>query len=129
MHGSPTAPARTTGKVQVVLDARSRYTYKVFVRPAYRGQRIARRLHDCTELSELVRERSVALMLIDLDNHASLRSAAASGFRAIGTVGFIGWRERFFGFRTGGARRAGVALVAARRPGVPIGVIAPESQF
>jgi GNAT superfamily N-acetyltransferase len=119
-------PGAYNGEVRVLIDSQSRYTYKLFVRPGYRGQRIARRLHDRAADPRLGRERSVTVMLIDIDNHVSLRSAANSGFRPVGTVGFIALRGRFVGFRTLGARRAGVAMEGTRGPRVRMQVIAPQ---
>jgi GNAT superfamily N-acetyltransferase len=112
-------PTPHVGGVWVEFDQRSRYSYKKFVRPDYRGQRIALGLS--THADQLCRERGRATTVgfIRLDNAASWHASARLGSRTVGYAGYIAFASRFLAFRSPGARSWGFrfykpALPAAR---------------
>lgn len=93
--------------VWVEFDRRSRYSYKKFVRPDYRGRRIAEGLS--THADQLCRElgRTSTIGFIRLDNDASWRASARLGSRTVGYAGYLPIGDRIIAFRSPGARRCG----------------------
>src|SRR4051812_24514994 len=70
---------RYASGVSVRFDARFRYSYKSFVRPEFRGQRIAQALHALADQPDLRRGRSHALNFVEIDNHPSRAALERAG--------------------------------------------------
>jgi GNAT superfamily N-acetyltransferase len=96
--------------VRVRVGPRSRYAYKVHVRPDWRGRGIAREL--LARGAELCpcRGRELGLCFVAPDNTPSLRAFAAAGWRRAGYAGYLAWRGRFRAFGSGGAERLGAGF-------------------
>ena len=108
--------------VWVDFDPGSRYGYKKFVLPEFRGQRIAAGLSAYGDPSCLRRGCTRTIAFLDLDNDASWRASARLGSRTIGYAGYLKLFDIFIAFRTGGAKAlgfrfsvpAGAPLIAGR---------------
>jgi len=96
--------------VWVDAGAAARYSYKTFVRSAWRGKRIVRAMHAFADL-ELHRGRHLALDLVDVDNFSSRAALERSGSSLAGYVGYADWRGWFFACRSPGASAVGINLV------------------
>src|SRR5688572_1913890 len=90
------------------LQVPFRYSYKTFVRPEYRGRRIAQALHALADQSELRRGRFLAVNLVDACNHASLAALRRTGSRTLGWIGFSKCLGVVLAFHSPGVRRAGL---------------------
>lgn len=90
------------------LQGPFRYSYKTFVRPEYRGRRIAQALHALADSSELRRGRLLAVNLVDACNHASLAALRRTGSRPLGWIGFAKCLGVVLAFHSPGVRRAGL---------------------
>jgi ribosomal protein S18 acetylase RimI-like enzyme len=66
------------------------YTYKSYVRPAYRGRRIAAGLYCFADLEFLERGRSEAIVCVESHNWASIAAARRGGFSAAGYAAYAG---------------------------------------
>jgi len=91
--------------VWVEFAADARYGYKQFVRPQYRGRRIAAGLSTLVDDWHRRRDFTRALSMIDLGNGASWRSEARMGARTAGYAGYFLWFGRCITFRSRGARK------------------------
>ena len=89
------------------FDPRVIYTYRAFVRPGYRGRRIAPALYRFADLHFLERGRTFAALCIELDNQPSLIAAQRSGARTIGFVAYLHAGGRLLSLRTSGAKGIG----------------------
>ena len=110
--------ARYTDQVWVRTDASSRYLYKVFVHPAQRGRGLAGELYRRADTAALARGRTRAVMVVQADNQASLRSARRDGFSIVGYAGHVSFRGGALAFRSPGARRSGFELYSVQAPRV-----------
>ena len=108
--------ARYTDKVWIRTDPASRYTYKAFVRPEYRGLGLAQELYRRADASALARGRTRAVMVVQADNLASLRAARRDGFSIVGYAGHIACRGGALAFRSPGARRFGFEFYSVQPP-------------
>lgn len=124
------ADTQYTKRVWIRFDGAFRYSYKSFVRPEHRGQRIVQALHALADHPLLRCGRRRALNLVDLDNHASFAALRRAGSRTIGYVGYAKCFGRLLVLHTPGARRAGIRIydpapsrIAARMRACP----SPES--
>ena len=106
---------RYTGGVWVQLGARFRYSYKSFVRPECRGQRIAQALHALADQSELRRGRCFAMNLVELDNCSSFAALQRAGSRSIGYAGYAKCFGLLLTFRTPGVARAEIRFYRPTR--------------
>jgi GNAT superfamily N-acetyltransferase len=97
-----------TAGVWIGLDAKYRYSYKSFVRPAYRGQRIAQALHALADDPSLRRGRRFAVNFVDLDNHRSIAALQRAGSRSIGYAAYAKCFGVVLALRSPALRRAGV---------------------
>jgi hypothetical protein len=100
-------PAPHTGGMWVQFDPRGRYTYKKFVRPAYRGRKVAHGLSALGDAPAFARGREFSLHFVALGNRASLKSALRSGSRTVGYAGVLRCGQLSMPFRSPGARRYG----------------------
>lgn len=100
-------PTPHVGGVWVEFDPRARYSYKKFVHPDYRGQRIAAGLSSHADGLCRLLGRRATVGFIRLDNHASWRASARLGSRTIGYAGYFSLGSGFLAFRSSGARRCG----------------------
>lgn len=91
--------------IWVEFDPRSRYSYKKFVRPQYRGRRIAARLSRHADALCRHRGRGATVSFIDLHNRASWRSSARLGSRTAGYAGYLRFGDVFIALRSPGAKR------------------------
>lgn len=96
--------------VSIRFDGRFRYSYKSFVRPECRGQRIAQALHAFADRPELRRGRSYALNFVELDNHASLTALERSGSRTLGYAAYAKCFGMVVAVRSPALKRAGIHL-------------------
>jgi len=108
--------ARYSDRVWVRTDAFSRYTYKVFIRPEYRGRRLAQELYRRADAAALARGRTRAVMVVQADNQASLRAARRDGFSIVGYAGHVACRGGALAFRSPGARRFGFEFYSVQAP-------------
>ena len=108
--------ARYTDKVWVRTDPASRYTYKVLVRPEYRGLGLAQELYRRADAAALARGRTRAVMVVQADNQASLRAARRDGFSIVGYAGHVACRGGALAFRSPGARRFGFEFYSVQPP-------------
>jgi GNAT superfamily N-acetyltransferase len=92
-----------------------RYTYKSFVRPEYRGQRIIQALYAFADRPELWRGRRASLYLVNSDNLASLASLERIGCRSLGHVTYARIFDSVIAFHSPELRRAGIHLYAGGR--------------
>ncbi|MGH8669909.1 MAG: hypothetical protein ACREUN_00195 [Burkholderiales bacterium] len=113
-------PAPHTRGTWVHFDPQARYSYKKFVRPAYRGRRIAHGLNALADAPVFVRRRQFTVHFVNLHNQASLKSTTRSGSRTVGYAGILRWGRLALTFRSPGARDYGFRFVAqAPRPAAP----------
>ena len=101
--------------VWVEFDARARYSYKKFVRPGYRGQRIGPGLSSHGDRWCMQRGCSRTVAFIDLDNEAAWRASSRLGSRTVGYAGYVSLFGLFLAFRTAGARDCGFRFYYAPR--------------
>lgn len=94
----------------VGLDDRLRYSYKSFVRPECRGERIIQALHAFADCPELRRDRHFTVDFVDADNHPSLAALERSGASRIGFALYARIFGKLLVLRSPGLRRAGIAL-------------------
>lgn len=104
--------------VWVEIDRSLRYSYKSFVRPEYRGQRIIQALHALGDRPELWRGRRASVSFVTSDNFASLSSLERVGARVVGYASYARVFGMLVAFRSPGVRRAGIRL----RPPPPAGI-------
>jgi GNAT superfamily N-acetyltransferase len=97
------APAPHIQGMWVNFGGFARYVYKTFVRPSHRGRRIARELYRRASAICPARGRTLNVLMVDVDNDASARSAEGAGYVGIGYAGFL----RGLAFRSPGAARCG----------------------
>jgi GNAT superfamily N-acetyltransferase len=93
--------------VWVQVGAAARYSYKSFVRPSHRGRGIAPQMYRRANQICPRRGRSLNVLIVDLDNKASLRASYAAGRVTVGYAGFLCLLGKTFTFRSPGARRCG----------------------
>lgn len=86
------------------------YIYKKFVRPDYRGMRIAGALNAAANAVAARLNCDRVICLIDLHNLASWRAAKRSRSRAVGYVGYLAWFGLSIPFRSAGAAEEGFML-------------------
>jgi ribosomal protein S18 acetylase RimI-like enzyme len=96
-----------TNDVWVDFDPRGRYSYKSFVRPAYRGRRIVQALYVIADDLYLHRGRSFVVYFIDADNRPSLAAARHAGSRVAGLAGYFQALGMFYALCSPGAKRCG----------------------
>jgi GNAT superfamily N-acetyltransferase len=114
--------------VWVKFGAAARYSYKSFVRPSHRGRGIARQMYHRANQICPRRGRSLNVLIVDLDNKASLRASYAAGRVPVGYAGFLCALGRTFTFRSPGARRYGFAFYRPQ-PLAEAGAPRPTSGF
>jgi GNAT superfamily N-acetyltransferase len=93
--------------VWVEFDPGSRYGYKKFVLPEFRGRHIAAGLSAYGDPWSLRRGCTRTIAFIDLDNDASWRASARLGSRTIGYAGYLKLFDTFIAFRSKGAKALG----------------------
>jgi GNAT superfamily N-acetyltransferase len=93
--------------VCVEFDFGARYGYKQFVRPAYRGRRIAAGLSSHGDYWCMRRGCNRTVAFIQLENFASWRASARLGSRTVGYAGYLDLFGVVLPFRTRGARDLG----------------------
>ena len=103
--------------VWIALDPSLRYSYKSFVRPECRGQRIIQALHAHADQPALWRGRRRSIDFVAAENFASLTALDRTGARTLGYVTYVRLFGALIAFRSAGVRRAGIWLYAppARR--------------
>lgn len=105
---------RYAGGVSIRFDGRFRYSYKSFVRPECRGQRIAQALHALADRPDLRRGRSYALNFVELDNHPSLAALERAGSRTLGYAAYAKCFGMVVAVRSPAVKRAGIQLYGRR---------------
>jgi len=95
------------GGVWVDFNPRARYSYKSFVRPAYRGRRIVQGLYVVADDLCHRRGRRFLIHFVDADNRASLAAVLRSGSRRVGYACYLRWPGVFAAWRSPGAARYG----------------------
>jgi GNAT superfamily N-acetyltransferase len=104
-----------TRGVWIGFDSKFRYSYKSFVRPQYRGQRIAQALHALADEPELRRGRCLAVNVIDVDNLASRAALERAGSRTIGYAAYAKCFGVLIALRSPALRRAGISFYRPTR--------------
>lgn len=94
--------------VYIELHHLYRYSYKTFVRPEYRGRRIAQALHVLADHPGLRGGKRFALNLVEIDNTPSLCALERAGSRRVGYAGFARCFGGLLTFRSPAVRRAGI---------------------
>ena len=105
---------RYASGVSIRFDSRFRYSYKSFVLPAFRGQRIAQALHALADHPDLRRGRSYALNFVELDNHPSRAALERAGSRTLGYAAYAKCFGMVVAVRSPALKRAGIHLYGAR---------------
>jgi GNAT superfamily N-acetyltransferase len=84
------------------------YKYKAFVRPEYRGRKVAPAMYQVADIAALRRGRRESVGFILVQNVPSLRSAQSIGSRVSGYA--LSWKvgRFFFVFHSRGLRRLGL---------------------
>lgn len=108
------ASAPHVAGVWVDFDPRAVYTYKSFVRPAYRGRRIAAALYVFADAICMRRGRSLAIICVAPHNRASIAAAERCGFRATGYTAYLHWRRRLASLRSAGLERCALRFHVPR---------------
>ena len=106
------APTPIAEGVCVEFGPALRYSYKSFVRPAYRGLRIVQALHHLADQPALRAGRTRAMNFVHTDNLPSIASLERAGSRAAGYALFLRCFGRVLSFSSAGARRCGVRFIA-----------------
>ena len=106
---------RYASGVSIRFDDSFRYSYKSFVRPECRGQRIAQALHALADRPDLRRDRSSALNFVDLDNDASRAALERAGSRTLGYAAYAKCFGLVVAVRSPAVKRAGIHLCGPRR--------------
>ena len=91
-----------------------RYSYKSFVRPAYRGRRIVQALHRLADEPALQRGRKFAMNFVHTDNLPSIASLEHAGSRTVGYALFARCFGSVLSFSSTGARRRGIRFCSPR---------------
>lgn len=102
-------------RVWIGFDERLRYSYKSFVRPECRGERIMQSLHAVADRPELRRGRHFTVTFVNADNEASLAALERSGSRRIGFAVYARWFGLVLAYRSSGLKRAGISLYKPTR--------------
>jgi GNAT superfamily N-acetyltransferase len=97
-----------TASVWLEFDPRVRYSYRHFVRPACRGQRIAAGLLPAADALCAERGRTRCLTLIRPHNEASIRASERTGARTVGYAAYLKVFGRLLCWRSAGARELGL---------------------
>jgi hypothetical protein len=105
---------RYASGVSIRFDARFRYSYKSFVRPECRGERIAQALHALADHPDLRRGRSYALNFVELDNHPSRAALERAGSRTLGYAAYAKCFGMVVAVRSPAVKRAGIHLYGPR---------------
>jgi GNAT superfamily N-acetyltransferase len=100
-------PTPHTNGVWVGFNPGARYGYKKFVRPEYRGRRIAAGLSAYGDQWCVRRGCSRTVAIINLDNEASWRASARLGSRTTGYAGYFRLFDTFIDFSSAGAKALG----------------------
>jgi len=101
-----------------------RYSYKSFVRPAYRGRRIVQALHYLADQPALRAGRTRAMNFVHTDNLSSIASLEHAGSRTVGYAAFVRCFGLVLSLSSAGAKRCGVRFCALRskpRAGIRFG--------
>ncbi len=109
-------PTRIAPGVWVEFAAECRYSYKTFVRPEHRGQRIAQALHALADDPSLRRGRTSALNFVHSDNHPSVVALERSGSRCAGYVAYVQVLGKVLALSSPGAKACGVRFYGSHRP-------------
>jgi GNAT superfamily N-acetyltransferase len=108
------AVTRYASGVSIGFDGRFRYSYKSFVRPECRGQRIAQALHALADRRDLRRGRTHALNFLEFDNHASFAALERAGSRTLGYAAYAKCFGMVVAVRSPAVKRAGIHLYGPR---------------
>lgn len=100
------APTWHDGNIYVDFGPTSRYAFKSFTRPAYRGQRILNDISVSTEALNL-RGRTHAIAFIETHNFPSIKSARYNGNEFVGYAGYFSVFGKILFFRSTGAAKVG----------------------
>ena len=106
-----------TDTVWVEFDPAARYSYKKYVRPGYRGQRIAQALNAFADEPEFRRGRQFTLSFVGIENRASYKAAVRSGALTVGYAGYLRWAGLTVPFRSPGARKHAFRFLRAESTG------------
>jgi GNAT superfamily N-acetyltransferase len=96
--------------VWVRVPERAIYRYKAFVRPQYRGRRIAPALDTFAERLLGGSGRDCWVTCIATHNFSALRASKVSGARMLGYLGYWQAGNRFLAFHSAAVRRLGLSF-------------------
>lgn len=103
-------------RLWIEVPAHAVYRYKSFVLPDCRGRRVLSGLNRLTDRPFIEAGKSICLSYVESHNFAMLRASKRAGYRRVGLVALTEHPYRFRCWRSPGARRAGVAIVARPPP-------------
>ena len=101
---------RLADGVWVGFGPEFRYSYKTFVRPSHRGQRIVQALHALADSAELRRGCLFALDVVAVNNLPSLAALRRTGSVSVGHAVHARCFGLLFALRSPGLIRAGIEL-------------------
>ena len=102
------SPAPLLDDVWIDFPAHLIYTYKSYVRPAFRGRGIAARLYCFPDSVVLECGRTAAFITVESHNRASIAAAKRSGFHSAGTAGYLIRGVRIVSWRSSTARHSAI---------------------
>lgn len=100
-------PTPHTNGIVVHFPAGCRYSYKKFVRPEYRGRRVAHQLSALADAPEYRRGCRHAVNFVLFETPSSQRATVRGGSVVVGYAGYVSWGDLVLAFRSPGARRFG----------------------
>lgn len=103
------APAPHLDRAWIGFPAEVVYTYKSYVRPAFRGRGIAAAMYRHADRAALERGRRHAIICVESHNAASIAAARRAGFSAAGYAAYAGG-ERLRAWCSGAAARYGLSF-------------------
>ena len=101
---------RLSDGVWVGFGPEFRYSYKTFVRPAHRGQRIVQALHALADSQELRRGCAFALDVVAVNNLPSLAALRRTGSVPVGHAVYARCFGLLLVLRSPGLMRAGIEI-------------------
>lgn len=103
------------GGIWMDFDREAIYTYRAFVKSAFRGRGIAQALYQFADARFIQAGRRYTILCIEVGNKASRAAAKRSGARAVGYAGYVRAAGRILPFRSRGAGSVGFRFVARNR--------------
>ena len=100
-------PAPHVDGLWMAFDPRAIYIYRAFVRPEYRGRRIAPALYSFADTVFLSQGKKYAVICVSIYNRASIAAAQRSGALTAGYTAYWSAGSWFVAMHSAGAKRCG----------------------